>query len=691
MNASELKRSLEESSRYSHWGGYAAAVAALDGFDDARQSDPVLAGLLSKLDTLDQCSQDDVMKTMQACGFHARELDQLSSPLLDGLWKAATGRDPRAQGGPEQPLPTLVPGAHVLRLVFPRVYIQTLRWFVIKRRDTPCSFTELFAPALILGSTRGLVDVVELLLPLASPSDQAPAFMTALEQAVVHGRLEIAEMIFAAMSDAAKAIAFDFPLVRLAAEHGHTAMIKLALDLFNADQRLLDFQNTNDALDLAISGCHEASAQFLYDRLEGLARDGVLQRSFRRAVAAGRPGIVQVVARAAQAAGVAVSAPLGTLPRALLTSDNVAAIQPMLPFLQPEPFQLDEVLLLWRICESGHANVIVLLLDAGLLHRENLSSPALLEFAVQNRSDSVLNYLIANARIDTAWSDDAVVIAAASGKEVAVMSLLQWLATYQPVRADALRAVMDAQGLQGLLASSHLEIVDTKAALLGAAVAGQVEAVRTLLERPGLSLYLDECDRVVRAGHAEVVRLFIPLMEHEWTVELFRSAVALTDPAVLELLVDAHMTCPAEGLDAIHRVVDHIWSAVHDGIAMDHPDHVAALLPLLSWYCTSGRQKMDSHRLIETLVQLSDRREPSLDLAALCVETELCMYGRSAVLLLDGSLLAAISSGNFAMAQLYLDAGANVRFDCNRPLCLAEQLGHAAIVDLLKARGAGHS
>lgn len=44
---------LESEPRYQHWGGLAATVAALDGFDASLQSDPALAALLRKLDLVD--------------------------------------------------------------------------------------------------------------------------------------------------------------------------------------------------------------------------------------------------------------------------------------------------------------------------------------------------------------------------------------------------------------------------------------------------------------------------------------------------------------------------------------------------------------------------------------------------------------------------------------------------------------
>jgi len=81
------------SSSYSHWGGYPAALAALDGFSVLRSTDPSIAAMFNKLDMLDQAPADGVVDAMIQCGFKASEVSKINSPLLDGICKGSTGRD----------------------------------------------------------------------------------------------------------------------------------------------------------------------------------------------------------------------------------------------------------------------------------------------------------------------------------------------------------------------------------------------------------------------------------------------------------------------------------------------------------------------------------------------------------------------------------------------------------------------
>jgi len=70
---------------YHHWGGYPATVAALDGFEAARQSDPKLGSMFDKLDQLDRSSRSDLFDVMEACRFEPEEVSRINSPVLDGI------------------------------------------------------------------------------------------------------------------------------------------------------------------------------------------------------------------------------------------------------------------------------------------------------------------------------------------------------------------------------------------------------------------------------------------------------------------------------------------------------------------------------------------------------------------------------------------------------------------------------
>lgn len=80
---------------YARWGGWAAALCSCDDLPSLRQQDREVDRLLSKLDLLTEC-KTDVVDAFIACEFTAEDRNRLSSPLLDGLWFAATLELPSA-------------------------------------------------------------------------------------------------------------------------------------------------------------------------------------------------------------------------------------------------------------------------------------------------------------------------------------------------------------------------------------------------------------------------------------------------------------------------------------------------------------------------------------------------------------------------------------------------------------------
>ena len=84
-----------ELSQYNHWGGLPATVSSLEDFELACTNDSNLAGMFAKLNLLERCpgTVSGVVEAMTACRFETAEVCRINSPLLDGLYKAVTGRD----------------------------------------------------------------------------------------------------------------------------------------------------------------------------------------------------------------------------------------------------------------------------------------------------------------------------------------------------------------------------------------------------------------------------------------------------------------------------------------------------------------------------------------------------------------------------------------------------------------------
>lgn len=88
---------------YEKWGGLAAAVSALDGFQTALQEDPGLAALFRKLDILDGWANISIdpdakglVDAIRSAQFSPEDIAKLNSPLLDGLIYAVTGSEVQA-------------------------------------------------------------------------------------------------------------------------------------------------------------------------------------------------------------------------------------------------------------------------------------------------------------------------------------------------------------------------------------------------------------------------------------------------------------------------------------------------------------------------------------------------------------------------------------------------------------------
>jgi len=115
------------------WDGFAAAVASAGDFITARQVDPNLQSLFDKLDRLHSSQTQLIGGDSVIAALHERYHAQFSveevsrvnnAPLLDGLWKLATGQD--CDGHTPFEAHTAPSAAKaLLRLVCPRAYVST--------------------------------------------------------------------------------------------------------------------------------------------------------------------------------------------------------------------------------------------------------------------------------------------------------------------------------------------------------------------------------------------------------------------------------------------------------------------------------------------------------------------------------------------------------------------------------------
>jgi len=187
--------------RYEHWGGYPGAASVLEGFDAVRATDPQVQSLFTKLDKLDAAPRtlDGLTHAMVANCFTPEEVSRINSSLLDGLWKAVTGRDPNGQT-PFRLDSAITANSFVCRLLCPRPYPSTLRWLAQKVvPGNPLAVPIVLENALILASSVGQVELLELLLPLRGKSkghaeDRRPCDEMAMKRAMENGHLKVIQI-----------------------------------------------------------------------------------------------------------------------------------------------------------------------------------------------------------------------------------------------------------------------------------------------------------------------------------------------------------------------------------------------------------------------------------------------------------------------------------------------------------------
>ena len=182
--------------QYEPWGGFPAAVAALHDFDTTRSTDPDLATLFDKLDQLEAAPRTPagLAAAMIACDFTIEQMNRLNSPLLDGLWKAVTGRDPDGK----TPF-TALKNVHedteadfLRRLVLVRPYEHTVRWFLTKRADgsLPCG------EALIYAAASGRQILADLLVRVLDAAQGYDMVQEAVNYAAAKGHFALAVRLY---------------------------------------------------------------------------------------------------------------------------------------------------------------------------------------------------------------------------------------------------------------------------------------------------------------------------------------------------------------------------------------------------------------------------------------------------------------------------------------------------------------
>jgi len=668
---------------YAHWGGFPATIAELDDFVTARSSDAALQALFGKLDLLDSCDRtlNGVISAMRQCRFEATEVARINSQLLDGLWKAVTGRDP--DGKAPFAVTVVTPAHFVFRLVCPRFYEATFRWFVNSTHFYPEN-ASWYKEALICAAGTGQAALVEQLLPMFEENGPfAFHVATAFDRSVILGHLSVVKLLLSHCMSPVTGAGLGWQL-KSAAEFGRLDVLQWLVSSSNEPPTV---GTIRDVLFFAARGAHLNVLKYVLATFPSLVPASSCRDALFASLNTGRRDIVQLLADGAAAED-------RPLVRAddlsqLIRNKSLQALALALPYLNFN----NEHLAPWRsiiscaACESGSLEIVRMLAQAGALTAELLNAECLLK-AVQSCSVDVVAYVIELGGPGV-WHDQALACAAAIGNEQIISSLLALLERVSVLRAGEMRRILGAEGCVGILKTlidfSQKRQLDPVFVL--AASHGHVPAVEFLLPSvldTSLSLCYDGISRALTARQFVVAQLLLQSLKQErqpmHPILLFEGVVS-GDTATVELLCslwadiqerkEAEMSAPfAAFKEAAFRGLHHLC---------------VLLFPLLKADQDSLTEAFTS--MFETAIAIA-AEDSGVLLVQFVLEHASLSSGWEGPNALDLGLSSAAAAGQVKIASFLLDAGANVHVNRNDPVDVALQHGHQAVLDLLVARGA---
>ena len=385
----------DASSSYSHWGGYPATLAALDGFTDLRGTDLSIAAMFDKLDMLDRASQDGVVDAMIQCGFKPSDVSKINSSLLDGICQAFGGIQP-----PDQASESM---SHcIVRFMIPRPYRDALQWFLAKRRHPEWVCGGLNSPEMLLAAGLGLTDIVKLLLSYCkfadvSVSQSSGANLAALERAVINGREGVLDVMLSSLPSPLRGPISSLPLLREAARFGRLDVVKYLLQPSRND--FVNLNAIGEVLNVAVQTKHGCIVDLLLECCSDQLSSDALQHAFNSALGSGSIEMVERITAYARSRGLQLIARLAAIVP-LLAPGNVDRLRLMLPLCAPDPAFVHEM----PAPEYCGVEALTLLLETHAIDLRSVIESRHLKGALLRRNASIARYLLELAGM-TIWDD----------------------------------------------------------------------------------------------------------------------------------------------------------------------------------------------------------------------------------------------------------------------------------------------
>jgi len=662
-----------ELSQYNHWGGLPATVSSLEDFELACTNDSNLAGMFAKLNLLERCpgTVSGVVEAMTACRFETEEVCRINSPLLDGLYKAVTGRDADGKTPFEVNLPCSE--CHMLkRLIFPRLYDSTLRWYISKSTSSKVSEGRLTVSNSVLRLILQCrhFDTLDWLLAFT------PRYQTRqiVEDAVRCDYPHIRDLITTPTGD----LSLLFPSVT------SDCALQQLFDLIPPqyiNKRVLDSLVTS----LLRADFYESAFHFLITRFVSSPLWSIEQRW-------------EVFARCFQAGSSVMASsmpPLSTLTwahlRSMIQCDWFKAVEHLVPLSDPQLFTAMQGPRLLRELIHYGLKWVSLFVRAGIIELATFG-PGDFAWAFRFCPSDMGSFLLEHNLVPLVTRQDVISSILIGDDRFLRMTLACYANTCSVEAAELLRclhsghaaALLQHDLLKNDLRRDHISAFQWRTAMVRAARRGDLDIVRATIDRlhdatgqeVDISAALTEA---IAHKHVCVVQFLLPRIRRTISDfdELLHAAVRAADPLVFE------------GLCGLYEMKAREWEADRYSGRFLINGLVAAAVTGRVDFCrrilavmvkSSAFQSSQVELLTPTLDHAASDGFVSLVTAVL----DLC-EGSSIWTVADCQwiLTDAAHAGQLAVVSLLVRAGFAPRFVEHATFQLARQQGDAAMMKLL--------
>jgi len=678
--------------KYEKWGGLPWIIASAEDFEAACAQDMGIAEMFRKLDYLDEHCDDSIINVAAAVGstFHdACEVCRINSPLLDGLWKVTTGFDPESDMPFHADIQTGT--SHILlRLLYPKPYLGTMQLLCERiglRRSNSAS-------AIATAAAAGLDEVLSFLLSWTADVQHHPSLIQkACERACQNGHLRCLELLMPVIE--LRKPLYSAHMLSYAVVNGHADIVRFLLsidglvpasDAVNAVfwaiescdvamvELFLPYAPDTRLLQLAILRTYNTAMEkcevpvdilraFLHRSLEDF--DCVLDDTLSLAIRGGRVDHVTLLLQHLKA---------DTWPE--LRRQKVLNMAENSHFVS-----LSLVQALQSANMFAGMNLDVLFISA-VISRDVAAARLLLELEANVSQQLDLALCVACAGLDQPMADLLREVRRRkfpleiSFPSVELTHLFQHLVSRCTVTDESHLTILSKAACRARNFDVLYALLPTNPRCVRVSApdlyeAQSEEALRLLLHCRVRSL--PTLCAAARLGNIDLI--------NELLTELGNFSPSDFAQALLEAVKAGHAAATAWLLEQSfqYRVSQAaLFSALFMAAVCGFADVYAAVYAHMATLLVSN-----TFSALGDLLREANSPNPLLRIVQVLLE----YFDNEPLVSDDDALCLACASGHHAVAQLFLQKGANVQYKSNEPLWLSQEGGHDAVAQLLLSLG----